>query len=76
MQNHVLTDLCYLEDSQVDVDLNIVLSETGLVEVQGTAERATFSPEQLMEMIQRATQIREHIFGIQNEALQRAGVFS
>ena len=74
MQNHILTDLCYLEDSQVDVDLNIVLSEQGLVEVQGTAERATFSPEQLLEMVNRAMHLKTHIFEVQNQALRTIGL--
>ena len=74
MQQHILTDLCYIEDSQVDVDLNIVLSEKGLIEVQGTAEQAPFTAEQLMEMVQRAQQASDAIFAVQRQALQKAGI--
>ncbi|HVF20617.1 MAG TPA: ribonuclease PH [Mycobacteriales bacterium] len=36
-------DLCYTEDVAADVDMNVVMTGTGgIVEVQGTAERATF----------------------------------
>ena len=66
----VHTDLCYEEDSQAEVDMNIVLSTRGLIEVQGTAERNPFSPEQLSEMIRRAQSATEQIFSIQREALE------
>jgi ribonuclease PH len=43
-----LLDLDYSEDSQADVDLNVVLTGEGaFVDVQATAERAPFSREQL-----------------------------
>ena len=36
-------DLCYEEDVNADVDMNVVVTgDGGIVEVQGTAERATF----------------------------------
>ena len=66
----VHTDLCYEEDSQAEVDMNIVLSSRGLIEVQGTAERHPFSPAQLTEMISRASQAAEHIFSLQQDALR------
>ena len=37
-------DLCYVEDARADVDMNVVMTESGrLVEVQGTAEGAPFA---------------------------------
>ena len=40
----VLLDLCYLEDSTAEADMNVVMTGTGnFVEVQGTAEQGTFS---------------------------------
>ncbi|HEY1769990.1 MAG TPA: ribonuclease PH [Chthoniobacterales bacterium] len=45
-------DLNYEEDKAVTVDLNLVATEDGaLVEVQGSGEEATFSHEQLLEML-------------------------
>jgi ribonuclease PH len=45
-------DLDYAEDSRAEVDLNLVALEGGrLVEVQGTAEYAPFSPAQLNAMV-------------------------
>jgi ribonuclease PH len=48
----VLLDLDYAEDKAAAVDLNLVATEDGaLVEVQGAGEEATFSHEQLLEML-------------------------
>jgi ribonuclease PH len=45
-------DLCYLEDSAADVDMNIVMTGKGqLVEIQGTAEAHPFSTETLEDLI-------------------------
>ena len=50
-------DLDYLEDSQADVDSNIVLNEHGhIIEIQGTAERKPLSQEQLISMLAIAQQ--------------------
>jgi ribonuclease PH len=47
-----LLDLDYEEDKAAAVDLNLVATEDGaLVEVQGAGEEATFSHEQLLEML-------------------------
>jgi ribonuclease PH len=45
-------DLCYQEDSDADVDMNVVMTGSGkFVEVQGTAEGAPFSQRQLQSML-------------------------
>jgi ribonuclease PH len=50
-----LLDLAYEEDSQADVDMNVVMTEGGgLVEVQATAERQAFPREKLIEMMDHA----------------------
>jgi ribonuclease PH len=50
-----MLDLCYREDSAADVDINIVMNAAGeLIEVQGTAEGATFTREALNEMLDLA----------------------
>jgi ribonuclease PH len=69
VNGELLTDLCYHEDSQAEVDMNIVLSTQGLIEVQGTAERKPFSSAQLMEMLQRAEAASQYIFEIQKNAI-------
>ncbi|HKA74270.1 MAG TPA: ribonuclease PH [Xanthobacteraceae bacterium] len=48
----VVLDLDYAEDSEADTDANFVMTGTGhLVEVQGTAEKAPFSEEQLLALL-------------------------
>ena len=48
----VVLDMDYLNDSQAQVDLNVVMTETGkLIEIQGTAEGAPFSRADLDKMI-------------------------
>src|ERR1700730_9759162 len=50
-----LLDLAYEEDSQAEVDMNVVMTEAGgLVEVQATAERNAFPREKLLEMMDHA----------------------
>ena len=68
----LLTDLCYEEDARVAVDLNVVLSTGGLVEVQGCAERGLFSAAQLTEALTRAEQAAHQLFELQQAAVQRA----
>jgi ribonuclease PH len=47
-----ILDLCYQEDSQADVDMNIVMTGSGkFVEVQATAEKAAFDDEQMAQMM-------------------------
>lgn len=52
----VCLDLNYVEDSTAQVDMNVVMTGSGLlVEVQGTAEHGAFTRSQLDEMLQLAT---------------------
>jgi len=45
-------DLCYDEDSQAEVDMNIIMTGSGkFIEIQGTAERNPFSKEQMDKML-------------------------
>jgi ribonuclease PH len=47
----LLLDLDYSEDSAAEVDLNLVMRESGgIIEVQGTGEHGDFTPEQLFEL--------------------------
>jgi ribonuclease PH len=47
-------DLDYLEDSDCDTDMNVVMTASGgIVEVQGTAEGAAFSRAQLNQLLDR-----------------------
>ena len=58
-----MLDLCYEEDSRAAVDMNVVMTSAGeYVEVQATAERDTFSRDELDRLLALAGQgIRELI---------------
>lgn len=59
----IILDLCFEEDSQAQVDMNVVMTGQGtIVEVQGTAEETPFTREELQEMLNYADKgIRELI---------------
>jgi len=66
----VRLDLCYEEDSEAEVDLNVVMTEGGhIVEIQGTAERAPFPRAVLDEMLDLAQQGIARLLALQREAL-------
>ena len=55
MKGEPVIDLCYDEDFQADVDMNIVMTESGkFVEIQGTGETIPFSDEELKVMLKEA----------------------
>jgi ribonuclease PH len=52
IDGEVRLDLDYSEDVRADVDMNLVALESRrLVEVQGTAENQSFSPDELQELL-------------------------
>lgn len=66
----VLVDLAYDEDSTADVDLNVVMTDSGgLIEVQGTAERGTFGRDAFDSMLDAAGDAIRGIIAIQKGAL-------
>ena len=69
VNSETLLDLCYIEDSQADVDMNIVMHGNDFVEVQGTAEGATFSRDVMTEMLDHATKGISELMELQNKAL-------
>lgn len=52
-----LLDLCYVEDVAAEVDMNLVMTESGkFVEVQGTAEDGPFAEKDLKAMLKLGKQ--------------------
>ncbi len=50
-----MLDLCYEEDSQADVDMNVVMTGSGkFIEVQATAEHAPFDDGQMAQLVELA----------------------
>jgi ribonuclease PH len=65
-----MLDLNYGEDSTAQVDLNVVMAESGAyIEVQGTAEKYPFTPEQLQQMLDLGKKGCDILFRAQKEAL-------
>jgi ribonuclease PH len=65
-----LLDLKYDEDSQAEVDMNIICTGDGrFIEVQGTAERQPFTDEQMAQLLALARKGIEQLVSIQRETL-------
>jgi ribonuclease PH len=68
VDNKILLDLEYEEDSRAEVDMNFVMTGSGLfIEVQGTAERDPFTKEQLDLMTELAASGIQKIIERQKE---------
>ena len=65
-----MLDLKYEEDSQADVDMNVVMTESGkLVEVQGTAELVPFSKETLDKLLDLGAKGVRELIALQHKLL-------
>jgi ribonuclease PH len=68
-------DLCYIEDSNARVDLNVVATATGkIVEVQGTAEGAPVDRREIDAMVDLALAGIAKLGQVQEGVLSKAGV--
>jgi ribonuclease PH len=66
-----LLDLCYEEDSQAEVDMNVVMTaDGGLIETQATAERGSYTRAQLNSLIDLAEAGLKTIFAAQRAVLE------
>ncbi len=65
-----MLDLAYEEDRRASVDMNVAATgRGGLVEVQGTAEGAPFSEEQMQSLLGLADQGIKQLIAVQRETL-------
>ncbi|MDX9916907.1 MAG: ribonuclease PH [Gudongella sp.] len=65
-----MLDLCYEEDHIALVDMNVVMGDNGqFVEVQGTAEGATYSRETLNKLLDLAEKGNRELITLQKEIL-------
>jgi ribonuclease PH len=70
-----LLDLCYEEDSQAEVDMNVVMTaDGGLIETQATAEKGSYSRSQLNSLIDLAAGGLSDIFAAQRAVLEQQSV--
>ena len=66
-----MLDLCYEEDSQADVDMNVVMTGAGkFVEVQATAEHSAFDDDQMARLIALARTGIGQLIDIQKKAVR------
>jgi ribonuclease PH len=66
-----LLDLVYAEDSNAEVDMNVVMTGSGqLVEVQATAEGKPFSAEDLNKLIEVARPGIQQLLALQRSILK------
>lgn len=69
-------DLCYAQDSNADVDMNIVMDGEGnLIEVQGTGEGNVFSRDTLSQLLDIAEEGVSALLTAQRQALGEAARF-
>ena len=70
VNNQILLDLCYLEDSSASVDMNVVMTDAGeYIEIQGTGEESPFSQEALTDLLSIAKEGCLDLIAAQKELL-------
>lgn len=66
-----ILDLDYVEDSNAETDMNVVMNESGgFIEVQGTAEGAVFSSDEMNQMLALASRGIREIIAEQQKVLE------
>lgn len=70
VEDNALLDLCYIEDSNAKIDMNVVMTDKKeFVEIQGTGEEAPFTRAELNELMELAEKGNEELIKIQKEVL-------
>ncbi len=73
-QGEPVLDLDYVEDSEAETDMNVVMNDAGaFIELQGTAEGHAFRMEELQAMLELARGGISQLLAKQREALGLAG---
>lgn len=71
-----ILDLCYEEDSRAQVDMNIVMTDTGeFVEIQGTGEEKPFTREDVDKLIDLADKGVKELIEAQKDVLNESGKY-
>ena len=71
VDDNKIIDLCYEEDSNAKVDMNIVGTEDGeFVEVQGTSEKSPMTREELNKLLDLGEKGLKQMIAIQKNALK------
>ena len=68
--DNILLDLCYEEDSNATVDMNVVMTDSGkLIEVQATGELSSFSRDDMNQLLDIAEKGIAELIEIQKNIL-------
>ena len=71
VEGHPALDLEAVEDQAADVDMNVVMTGAGeYIEVQGSAEKGTFSPDMLARLLELAKHGVEQVVRAQSAVLE------
>ena len=71
LEDEKILDLCYAEDSNAIVDMNVIMTVTGdFIEVQGTGEKNPFSRQALNQLLDLAGKGVRELIQVQKEALK------
>jgi len=74
VDGRLLLDLNYEEDSRAEVDMNVVMTGSGMfVEIQGTAEESAFSKEELDTLTKAARRGIRQLTNMQKLSLEEKG---
>jgi ribonuclease PH len=67
----LLLDLCYAEDSNAEVDMNVVMTGSGeLVEIQATGEGRPFRPDEMQKLIDLARAGIQKLLAVQQSVVK------
>ena len=68
----LLLDLDYAEDSNAEIDMNVVKTDSGqIIEIQATAEKSPFSKKEFLKLMELADKGIADIIRIQKELLKK-----
>ncbi len=71
VEGEELLDLCYVEDSAADVDMNVIMTDKGeFIEIQATGEKAGFNKAQLDTLLGLAQSGIEQLMQLQKDVLK------
>ena len=72
VEETLMLDLQYIEDSRAQVDLNCVMNELGeIIELQGTGEGRAFTPQEQQELVRLCAKGNRELLKLQREILKR-----
>ena len=72
VDEQLMLDLQYSEDSRAQVDLNCVMNELGeIIELQGTGEGRAFTAQEQQDLVRLCAKGNRELLAVQREMLKR-----